>query len=760
MPSKEDVTALMKRISDNEENGYQSFTYPRNGGMGIRLPLWVASYWNMAYFVTENKDLWQLTIQWLKGQNQPVVLEALHRLPWAYKSELSREIGNGTILDLTQLCSERWLSCGTLDLIMAVLQAEVKAAGLQAAVMVNHAVQKLIKTYRFEQDIYATSKPCWFLREIGKQLYNGEISALCVAFGVNVSGAESTLADDLVECNHWVALIVDTHSHSIRYGDPMKLAPPAELLNVMLWWLRIIFPDIHFMVENLACGKQHDGISCGLFTMNALMHYFFPVIPFLETGKSCCIARLEWFKKILNLLLKEVCIKQIIAPKISTLITIIAQSSYSVSSLDEPSNTSCFSAVHSFPPIQAASTSNARPPSVSKGKIPGSESVAKGKEKGSNPSQPPNLLGNFISKGQKRSVAIDPGHIDISKGKTKQHVMKIAIDPELTKDDPKCGTDNARNEEMDVDDTEAGHAHVDSIDDDDMGMAMDLTKLVDIVEGSRKTGKGSTGGRPKKKLLDTFLQKCYHVDKPEKHIYRCVGSCGTTYSIRAMARTIKHARNCQGLSAEQRRLAKAHAAAQAPSQKLRRSPDVDKSRQSEGQVVAVKRQKTTDDRNVDSGPSRVEALVNKARILGRKERHNLLDLAIVKFFCITGIPTSIAAKNIWKEMLIIADPSYHPASRSKLEDTQIISEAENVLAKQREILRREEDLTISCDGGTSEGHEAFWTAHVSTPARKVYFMDLCEATKVSHTGEWVKEFVLAVSHRSSMQPFLFVSDLD
>ena len=55
----------------------------------------------------------------------------------------------------------------------------------------------------------------------------------------------------------------------------------------------------------------------------------------------------------------------------------------------------------------------------------------------------------------------------------------------------------------------------------------------------------------------------------------------------------------------------------------------------------------------------------------------------------------------------------------------------------------QENIMISCDGGTSKGREVFWTIHVSTsPKRKVCLMECCEATSECHTGVWIKNFVL------------------
>lgn len=101
-----------------------------------------------------------------------------------------------------------------------------------------------------------------------------------------------------------------------------------------------------------------------------------------------------------------------------------------------------------------------------------------------------------------------------------------------------------------------------------------LSKLIDIRAEPMKKGKGTAGGRPKKNLLDKLLQKCYHSDKPEQHLFHCTGGCGTTFSNRNLDRAIKHARACSKLPSELRKIAKEHATKSAPSEKLLQSKNI------------------------------------------------------------------------------------------------------------------------------------------------------------------------------------------
>jgi len=279
------------------------------------------------------------------------------------------------------------------------------------------------------------------------------------------------------------------------------------------------------------------------------------------------------------------------------------------------------------------------------------------------------------------------------------------------------------------------------------------TSLIDIKSTSKSNGATNKGGRPKKSLLDDLLQKCYQQSAPEKHLFRCVGSCGMTYVNRNLTRAIRHATGCHRLPAPLRIRAKSYAASKAPSRKL----SVDKSESTKVNdvevvlggnskesnvgtgVVALKKRKLNDG---SAGNSKTSELYEEAKKLGRKDRHLKLDVAVVKFFCCSGIPTSIADHNVWKELLNLADPTYHLASRAKLEEEHIVGEAENVQQTQIAYLKTQNNITVSCDGGTTRGRDAFWTLHMSTEERKVYLMDVREATAESHTAAWIKSYVL------------------
>lgn len=355
---------------------------------------------------------------------------------------------------------------------------------------------------------------------------------------------------------------------------------------------------------------------------------------------------------------------------------------------------------------------------VKKGGEKEKQTKQKGKEKAE-----PHIPEMFVTKNAKKSTAEDPS---TSVKPPKKQLSKFLPDEE--------------NDNLNESDDELGGG------DEETKMVVDLSSLIDIKK-PQPTGK-QRSGRPANLLIDNLSQCCYHVDKPEKHIFRCLGSCGTTYASRNRQRIVRHAAGCSHLPAELQKQAKAHLANQAPSRKL---PNLIGDPEPSKSITIEKLDDNKTHRSKESGQVVVKkrkldetAWFEEAKKLGRKDRHRMLDLAIVKLFCCSGIPTHIAEIPVWKALLVYADPSYTPASRATLEEVHIPGEAENIHEIQLAYLKTQENITVSCDGGTTRGKEAFWTIHMSTLDRQVYLMDVREATSVSHTAVWIKNIVLEV----------------
>jgi hypothetical protein len=199
--------------------------------------------------------------------------------------------------------------------------------------------------------------------------------------------------------------------------------------------------------------------------------------------------------------------------------------------------------------------------------------------------------------------------------------------------------------------------------------AFDAYRLIDITP-TKRNGNGPNG-RPRKTILDTYLQICYQPSKPGKHLYRCIGKgCKMTFSNRNLQRTLKHARVCTKVPKELCLRAKELTAKNALSKKVLNNESeeeieaevtaneigekTNQDEAGEGRVV-VKKQKMEDGTSVPTAE-----WYEEAKRLGKAERHRRLDFAIVLLICSAGLPPFLVSQQEWRNLLIAADPSYTP----------------------------------------------------------------------------------------------------
>ncbi|KAJ7196664.1 ribonuclease H-like domain-containing protein, partial [Mycena pura] len=242
-------------------------------------------------------------------------------------------------------------------------------------------------------------------------------------------------------------------------------------------------------------------------------------------------------------------------------------------------------------------------------------------------------------------------------------------------------------------------------------------------------------GAPTNKLVDKLVTPVYRRNDPaKKKRWRCVGvGCTNAGLNRAQRRILRHAVDCPKLSMELRERARASRAADAPSTKV--ASVSESSPQVESGAARGEKQKKPE--------NSLTRLVEKSAKTSRAERHAQVNLDILLLFCVAGIPMTIANLPIFKKTLQDLDNNYHPPNATALSEVMVVAEQQAVRDRQIQRLQQEDDITISVDGGTSRGREAFWTVHGSTQG-EVFLMECREATDVSHTAHWIKDMVLSV----------------
>ncbi|KAG6808132.1 hypothetical protein H0H92_005296 [Tricholoma furcatifolium] len=229
---------------------------------------------------------------------------------------------------------------------------------------------------------------------------------------------------------------------------------------------------------------------------------------------------------------------------------------------------------------------------------------------------------------------------------------------------------------------------------DDTAEYVEPKDLIDVVKPFKKvTGREkSKGGRPRSALIDRLLVECYQVSNPSKHIHRCVAAeCGATWVSRSLQRVLRHQRTCSYISKDLRQEVRKVLAARSASRKIQEIA------QKEATKKACITTANADSDNTDITHDKKKPgtllelkVVKDANLKKREARNQGLDLAVVKLFL---------------------------------------------------------------DGGTSRGKEAFWTMHISTEERKVYFIEAKEATRESHTAEWIKNWVVEIADQIGRERF-------
>lgn len=128
-----------------------------------------------------------------------------------------------------------------------------------------------------------------------------------------------------------------------------------------------------------------------------------------------------------------------------------------------------------------------------------------------------------------------------------------------------------------------------------------------------------------------------------------------------------------------------------------------------------------------------------------KKFQNSVDHIIMRLICVRGLVPNVLDSPEWKELMIKLNGMYKPSSSDAFCDTFIPQEAVFVQSKQIELLKGEENLTLTFDGTTIRCNESFYTAHATTSSRQSFFLDGHEGSGESHDRKWITDNLMKVS---------------
>jgi hypothetical protein len=146
-------------------------------------------------------------------------------------------------------------------------------------------LETIVKFYGSQRAPVKSGNLLWEkLAEIENQIVRGEVDS--------VGGVHHLPA-------HWVSVVFDIRQSSILYGDSLDRPIPRLERNAFTQWIqrlnqrsgRVIDAD-SILVHPLPTGHQRDSISCGLFALNAIGHYYLDH-QLLSTDKTLVSGRMD-----------------------------------------------------------------------------------------------------------------------------------------------------------------------------------------------------------------------------------------------------------------------------------------------------------------------------------------------------------------------------------------------------------------------------------------------------------------------------------
>ena len=111
-----------------------------------------------------------------------------------------------------------------------------------------------------------------------------------------------------------------------------------------------------------------------------------------------------------------------------------------------------------------------------------------------------------------------------------------------------------------------------------------------------------------------------------------------------------------------------------------------------------------------------------------------------------GLPPCLVESEEWFKVASAANWRLSVFNRSHLKTVLIPSKASNVRALQIVYLRTQINLTLLFDGGSTRAQESFYIAHITTPDRRVFFLEAFCGDGESHTADWIMSQMFKVCY--------------
>ena len=199
---------------------------------------------------------------------------------------------------LSGYLSRKWLADDHIDQMVYLLEKEVTDTFPSRNIKFIDTIlgRKILQAFDDDQ--------------IGKSSYEPNGTTFLHRFGQGLSQSSELGGIFHVHGNHWVAVAIDMAQEDLAYGDPAGGSPEPRLIAALRWFSSQHIPSLpidRLDLKSMPCPGQdilEDSWSCGIFSLNALAHYFLQGRrPLLQNTGAIMVgdlARLDMLRRLLN----------------------------------------------------------------------------------------------------------------------------------------------------------------------------------------------------------------------------------------------------------------------------------------------------------------------------------------------------------------------------------------------------------------------------------------------------------------------------
>ncbi|TDL15221.1 hypothetical protein BD410DRAFT_809111 [Rickenella mellea] len=236
---------------------------------GVKLPLWMITFWQEMALVIQLKAQWREADEWLA---KPCVGPELEAADSARQLLQSLEFGaplrtsnsNTRTDSLTLLLSDRWFNCVLVDMCMAQLAARVRLD-------VTLSPKVIVASLHLEHRLKLAFKTKTYGKDQQQLLHHYERA-------IKENGRTRLFFPAHINENHWVPFEVDFERREIQYGDSLSHAgnkPRQMILALQSWFKERFNGSFTCKGDTLTHGRQQDTLSCGVCMQNTIAHALF-----------------------------------------------------------------------------------------------------------------------------------------------------------------------------------------------------------------------------------------------------------------------------------------------------------------------------------------------------------------------------------------------------------------------------------------------------------------------------------------------------